>query len=401
MVDLEGRAIGEGVVAEGVTEGIDVHAVLVAQREAEAEGLRAVGRLVGVAGIPIRHPLVLRLEVEDVERVADGGDPSHEESWGIQGPGCGTRADWRDEFSVDAFLFLWEREVERRGVRGPELVVRYPYLAGGSPERLPGITDLEMLSKGAALVATADPFHHGIGYGDAPDAAASPGFPTLLSHNGARHQVDGVTYLGAAAPDVEPDGQPDGTATGDDLAGTDDEDGVTFSTALVPGFTAQVDVVASVPGYLDAWIDFNGNGSWADSGEQIAASYPMNPGMNPVAFPVPATAAAGGMMARFRFSTMGGLAPTGLATDGEVEDYEVQIEDAIYDYGDAPDPTYPTLKANSGAVHQVVEGILLGTYADGEADGQNGDFLHGDGTNDWGTSPCAIAANRARWKMEF
>ena len=45
--------------------------------------------------------------------------------------------------------------------------------------------------------------------------------------------------------------------------------------------------------------------------------------------------------------------------------------------------------------------MALDTMIDGEADGQNGDFLHGDGTNDWGTSPCAIAANRARWKMDF
>lgn len=45
--------------------------------------------------------------------------------------------------------------------------------------------------------------------------------------------------------------------------------------------------------------------------------------------------------------------------------------------------------------------MALDTMIDSEADGQNGDFLHGTGTNDWGTSPCVIAPNRARWKMEF
>ncbi len=224
-------------------------------------------------------------------------------------------------------------------------------------------------------------------FGDAPDAAGSPGFPTLLVHNGARHIPDGVTYLGGP-PDVEPDGQPDGTATGDDLAGVpDDEDGVAFNVPLIPGFTAPVDVLASVPGFLDAWIDFNGNGSWTDSGEQVAVSLPLNPGPNQVMVQVPASAAAGGMMARFRFSTVGGLSTTGQAPDGEVEDYEVTIEEPGYDYGDAPDPTYPTLSASSGAVHQLVENIFLGTYEDAEADGQpdataTGDDLNGQDDDD-------------------
>lgn len=223
-------------------------------------------------------------------------------------------------------------------------------------------------------------------FGDAPDAAGSPGFPTLLVHNGARHTIDGITYLGGP-PDTEPDGQPDGTSTGDDLSATDDEDGVTFNVPLVPGFTSPVDVLASASGMLDAWIDFNGNGSWADPGDQVAISLPLTPGPNQVMVQVPASANAGGMMARFRFSTIGGLATTGLASDGEVEDYEVPIEDAIFDYGDAPDPTYPTLTAHSGAVHQLVEGMYLGSYADGEADGQpdataTGDDLAGSDDED-------------------
>jgi len=221
-------------------------------------------------------------------------------------------------------------------------------------------------------------------YGDAPDAAASPAFPTLLVHDGARHVIDGVTYLGGA-PDAEPDGQPDGTATGDDLAGTDDEDGVIFTNPLVPGFTTTIDVIASVPGYLDAWMDFDGNGVWSGTQEQVAVSFPLNPGPNQVPIMVPANAAAGGMMCRFRFSSTGGLAPTGLANDGEVEDYEVDLADAIYDWGDAPDPNYPTLSANSGAVHQLVENLFLGSTADGESDGQQDPKARGDdndGNND-------------------
>jgi hypothetical protein len=203
-------------------------------------------------------------------------------------------------------------------------------------------------------------------FGDAPDAP----FPTLLASNGARHIIDGVTFLGGP-PDAEPDGQPDGTATGDDLAGSPDEDGVVWVSPLIPGFTAFVDVTASVPGMLDAWIDFNANGSWADPGEQIVLSFPLNPGVNNLMFPVPQGLSAAGVFARFRFSTAGGLNFIGQAPDGEVEDYEVIIEDPLEDWGDAPDPTYPTLSASNGAVHTLVETVYLGAgIPDAESNGQ-------------------------------
>ena len=75
-------------------------------------------------------------------------------------------------------------------------------------------------------------------FGDAPD----PSYPTLLQSNGARHVVGGL-FMGAAI-DAEMDGQPDANASGDDLANIDDEDGVTFTTALVPGQQAAVTVVS-------------------------------------------------------------------------------------------------------------------------------------------------------------
>jgi hypothetical protein len=107
-------------------------------------------------------------------RVADGGNPAREKAWGIQGPGLAGRDDWKREFSLSHFLFLWQTEVERRGVRAPELVLRYPYLAGGRPDLLPGMRELEDMLSEAAVVATADPFHHGVGYGDSPEDALPP-----------------------------------------------------------------------------------------------------------------------------------------------------------------------------------------------------------------------------------
>jgi len=50
----------------------------------------------------------------------------------------------------------------------------------------------------------------------------------------------------------------------------------------------------------------------------------------------------------------------------------------MYDYGDAPDPTYPTLLVNFGARHKIDTLVFLGTLIDGEADGQPNSDATGD-----------------------
>lgn len=78
---------------------------------------------------------------------------------------------------------------------------------------------------------------------------------------------------------------------------------------------------------LDAWIDFNRDGDWLGPGEQIATNWDLGRGngTRTLSFAIPAGAAAGMTYARFRISSAGGLAPTGLANDGEVEDYAVTL----------------------------------------------------------------------------
>lgn len=126
-----------------------------------------------VLAIGVLHALTDTLQAARV-RVAQGGNVAEEESWGIQGPGLMGRQDWQNEFSMLHFQFLWHAECRRRGVKGPELIVRYPYLAGGRPHVLPGIDELRALvADGAAVVATADPFHHGLAYNDPPERALS------------------------------------------------------------------------------------------------------------------------------------------------------------------------------------------------------------------------------------
>ncbi len=126
-----------------------------------------------VLAFGVLHALDDELEAARV-RVANGGDVTQEPAWGIQGPGRSGREDWRGEFSLLNFLYLWQAETQRRGTAGPELILRYPYLAGGRPEILPGIAELQEIVRDSAVVATMDPFHHGIGYGDSPEAALPP-----------------------------------------------------------------------------------------------------------------------------------------------------------------------------------------------------------------------------------
>ncbi|HLK58657.1 MAG TPA: hypothetical protein VKU00_18950 [Chthonomonadaceae bacterium] len=126
-----------------------------------------------VLALGVLHALTEELE-EARKRVAQGGRPDDEPSWGIQGPGLMGREDWRREFSLLHFQFLWEAEAKRRSIDAPELLLRYPSLAGGHPERLPDIGELQEIVKDAAVVVTTDAFHHGSGYGDPPESALAP-----------------------------------------------------------------------------------------------------------------------------------------------------------------------------------------------------------------------------------
>lgn len=107
-------------------------------------------------------------------RVANGEDPAQFETWGIQGPGIESRDDWRKDHAPSTFRHMMATETRRRGIAGPEIVERFPYLAAGRPQDLAGIDELAELCVDAAVVTTADSFHHGIGYGDAPADSYAP-----------------------------------------------------------------------------------------------------------------------------------------------------------------------------------------------------------------------------------
>jgi hypothetical protein len=169
-------------------------------------------------------------------------------------------------------------------------------------------------------------------FGDAPDP-----YPTTVAHDGARHLLDTDGPRLGAYIDAEPDAATSSGATGDDIAGNADEDGVSFGP-LFAGFDANAGItVSGAPGVLDGWIDFNGDGDWSDAGERVFRHVAVGIGDSVVPFKVPGAAHGGSTVARLRLSSAGVGAPTGLATDGEVEDHAVGVT-----ISDNPDPFHFT-----------------------------------------------------------
>ncbi len=181
-------------------------------------------------------------------------------------------------------------------------------------------------------------------YGDAPDT-----YGTTTAAGGPSHTIDDGLYLGACV-DAETNGQPNGSANGDDTstgyytAGTcatagDDEDGVQLVTPLLPGTQACVQVTAhnsitpAANAHLYAWFDWNGDGLFSTSEALSSADFSggavtiPNGGVtnHTYCFDVPATATFnnGRVHMRFRLTTASLSASDwgGTAPDGEVEDH--------------------------------------------------------------------------------
>lgn len=190
-------------------------------------------------------------------------------------------------------------------------------------------------------------------FGDAPDT-----YGTSLDKDGARHETNDL-YLGSLV-DNELEGRPHPNALGDDQVGTydsvtekiiNDEDGVEFVDYFVPGKTSTINVTSSGTGFLNIWIDFNNDGNWYtidsetgeqtyDEGEHIIVDQKVFEGTTAIEIAVPENAVSEATIARFRLSNETGVQATGLASGGEVEDYEIVITAQPRDYGDAPRSYY-------------------------------------------------------------
>jgi len=150
-------------------------------------------------------------------------------------------------------------------------------------------------------------------FGDAPDSYGSS-----INNNGARHDTgDGTLFLGAAVV-TEPN------AYADNGSDVEDNDGIQFVTGVEAGKTAIVEITSSAKGYVNAWIDSDKNGAF-DADEQIITAEAVSAGSNIIAYDVPTWSEPGSTWTRFRLSSEADLSPIGGVSDGEVEDYKIDI----------------------------------------------------------------------------
>ena len=188
-------------------------------------------------------------------------------------------------------------------------------------------------------------------FGDAPFP-----YPTSLASNGAVHAIDNRLFLGSRV-DSDADGIGNTASDIDDINVNDDEDGVEFTSAIRAGTTADLSVTSSNTGFLQAWIDFNADGDWDDSGEQILSNSRVTAGVNEFSYLVPRSVLNGITYARFRLSSQIDISYSGPAIGGEVEDYVVLIGE------DSAEVRSPVARADSLTVLENSENNLLDVMA--------------------------------------
>lgn len=174
-----------------------------------------------------------------------------------------------------------------------------------------------------------------VDFGDAPDATAGTGpgnYQTRSLDDGPSHQVIAGLYIGDSI-DGDDGSLQNVDATADDVAGADDEDftDADFLTAIEgDAFSVAVNVTntTSSTATLYGWVDYDGNGRFETGTESASVSVPVGTTNAQVSltFPAPASGTAGTTFGRFRLSSdAAAAAPTGAASNGEVEDHRVTI----------------------------------------------------------------------------
>ncbi len=161
-------------------------------------------------------------------------------------------------------------------------------------------------------------------FGDLPS-----NYPTRLESNGARHSLptygEPSVYLGQGVSS-ESNGKPSNSANLDEL-----DDGVKIDNlslqdkTINAGESSTLKIKTHGDGFLNAWIDWNGDGDFNDSGEQIADNINGSSGEITLSINPPSRAIDITTYARFRYSYQQDLLSTGSAIDGEVEDYKINI----------------------------------------------------------------------------
>ena len=146
-------------------------------------------------------------------------------------------------------------------------------------------------------------------FGDAP----------LLNYGNPIHTLAAGMRLGATnSADTGPFNDP---AANGDLA----DDGITFGSFGQNQSTEITATVVGDDGFLQAWIDWNNDGDFDDTGEQVAKDEEDtdDDGIITLNVTAPLDASTTETFARFRWSTVKELESNTAAGDGEVEDYQI------------------------------------------------------------------------------
>ncbi len=158
---------------------------------------------------------------------------------------------------------------------------------------------------------------HEYDFGDAPPSYDQTESYTLTNN----------LFLGSIV-DADHGPQPHGNALGDDEDGSDDEDGVIFTSAITPGQSATVSVTIGAANIAEMvfrlYLDHNIDGQWDLISEKVVEEQITATGTYNYTYSVPANAVHGVTFARAVLYDAGPVPAWGVPY-GEVEDYEVGI----------------------------------------------------------------------------
>ncbi len=144
------------------------------------------------------------------------------------------------------------------------------------------------------------------------------------SYGSASHTIVSGIHLGTTIT-------AESAAYNSPLADGDTDDGISSFPTLTAGATTYsipaANIAATGTGTLHAWIDFNQNGTF-EAGEHTSVAVTSNTLAGALNWTGITAGAAGNTFARFRFTSDSNVTantPSGIAANGEVEDYQISI----------------------------------------------------------------------------
>ncbi len=163
--------------------------------------------------------------------------------------------------------------------------------------------------------------------GDAPESYGEVGHRNRdVSLQGTPDLIMGTVW----DPDIYPFYTAD--ATGDDVTGSDDEDGVTLPSDMLVGVSNDIDVVVTGgSGHINIFMDLDNDGTFMNNpGEHVVQDFPVTAGLNTIPAFLPtgiSNGHDGTTFIRIRLCSAANqcIAPTGTVDNGEVEDYTVNV----------------------------------------------------------------------------